>query len=423
MSSEVENPDREVLHLHIGSGGIQVGDHCWQLYCLEHNLNSDGCLLNEKNPPQCFFSESNGNNKKKFGPRALFIDFDSTEMDRLKTSNLKDFYNDNQFLLSTDSSHLILDRIRKQIESYDHFQGFILSHSTFGKCSNLTSQLLNNLTKEYSKMTILTNSLFGTSINICDMSNLLKNAHVIIPMENESIFNLCKHRLNIETPTYSNINRLIAHCWSNLTCSMRFDGGLLANLNEFQTSLICSPTLKMVSSYLLPLIPILSSKDKNFQSPSVYDMCIPLFCQSNTCFIHQVTPYKIVLATCLLFRGENIIPKEIGQKLICEMKQWIRFSDKVPTGFRCGINYHRPYLFNEQSDIAQTDKQVLMLTNETSTSKHLCQMALNQSTKDYQEQTEIIEDKNSLEQLINNYEQIEKEIIHDNQLDLTIPFL
>jgi hypothetical protein len=54
MSSEVENPDREVLHLHIGSGGIQVGDHCWQLYCLEHNLNTDGCLLNEQNPPRVF---------------------------------------------------------------------------------------------------------------------------------------------------------------------------------------------------------------------------------------------------------------------------------------------------------------------------------------------------------------------------------
>ncbi len=131
----------------------------------------------------------------------------------------------------------------------------------------------------------------------------------------------------------------------------------------------------------------------------------------------------MVLAVCLLFRGENIIPKEIGQKLICHMKQWIRFSDKVSTGFRCAINYHRPYVFNEQSDIAQTDKQVLMLTNETSTSKHLCQMALNQSRKDNQQQTEIIEAKNYLEQFKNNYQQIEKEIIHDNQLDLTIPFL
>ena len=60
----------------------------------------------------------------------------------------------------------------------------------------------------------------------------------------------------------------------------------------------------------------------------------------------------MVLALSLIFRGENIVPKEIGQKLICDMKKWIRCSDRTPTGFRCGINYHCPYIFNDQSDIA-----------------------------------------------------------------------
>ena len=60
-----------------------------------------------------------------------------------------------------DLSDLILNGIRKQIETSDYFQGFIISHSIDGKCSNLISKLLNNLSSEYSKMTILTNSIFG----------------------------------------------------------------------------------------------------------------------------------------------------------------------------------------------------------------------------------------------------------------------
>ncbi len=40
---------REVLHLQIGSEGIEVGNYCWELYCLEHNLDVNGCLQSESN--------------------------------------------------------------------------------------------------------------------------------------------------------------------------------------------------------------------------------------------------------------------------------------------------------------------------------------------------------------------------------------
>jgi tubulin alpha len=129
MSNETENTKHEVLHLHVGSGGIAVGNDCWQLYCLEHNLDIDGCISSEEKPPLCFFSA--GDHEKKFRPRTLFIDQDSTTIDRIKTSRMKNFYTDDQFLVSADS---ILNKIRKEIEVYDYFQGFIFSHSTYGKC-------------------------------------------------------------------------------------------------------------------------------------------------------------------------------------------------------------------------------------------------------------------------------------------------
>jgi tubulin alpha len=30
---------REVIALHIGQGGIQMGAACWELFCLEHGKN------------------------------------------------------------------------------------------------------------------------------------------------------------------------------------------------------------------------------------------------------------------------------------------------------------------------------------------------------------------------------------------------
>ena len=38
---------REVISIHIGQAGIQMGNSCWELYCLEHGINPDGRLSND----------------------------------------------------------------------------------------------------------------------------------------------------------------------------------------------------------------------------------------------------------------------------------------------------------------------------------------------------------------------------------------
>ena len=35
---------REVISIHVGQAGVQIGNSCWELYCLEHGLNPDGTL-------------------------------------------------------------------------------------------------------------------------------------------------------------------------------------------------------------------------------------------------------------------------------------------------------------------------------------------------------------------------------------------
>jgi tubulin alpha len=33
---------RECISIHIGQGGVQIGNACWELYCLEHGTQPDG---------------------------------------------------------------------------------------------------------------------------------------------------------------------------------------------------------------------------------------------------------------------------------------------------------------------------------------------------------------------------------------------
>ena len=40
----VERSPREILSIHVGQAGIQIGAAAWQLFCYEHGINADGTI-------------------------------------------------------------------------------------------------------------------------------------------------------------------------------------------------------------------------------------------------------------------------------------------------------------------------------------------------------------------------------------------
>ena len=52
-------------------------------------------------------------------------------------------------------------------------------------------------------------------------------------LDNREIYGLCQKTLNIERPSYDNLNRLIGKVLSSMTESSRFEGEMNANLVSF----------------------------------------------------------------------------------------------------------------------------------------------------------------------------------------------
>merc|ERR1711988_204281 len=62
-----------------------------------------------------------------------------------------------------------------------------------------------------------------------------EHTDVSFMVDNEALYDICRRNLDIERPTYTNLNRLIAQIISSLTASLRFDGALNVDVTEFQT--------------------------------------------------------------------------------------------------------------------------------------------------------------------------------------------
>ncbi|XP_021930278.1 tubulin alpha-3 chain-like isoform X2 [Zootermopsis nevadensis] len=85
----------ECISIHIGQAGVQIGNGCWQLYCLEHGIQPDGQMPPDNIPEDddnfnSFFRECY---EKKYVPRAVFVDLDPTVVDsynhKLKAVNVQ----------------------------------------------------------------------------------------------------------------------------------------------------------------------------------------------------------------------------------------------------------------------------------------------------------------------------------------------
>ena len=72
---------RECISIHVGQAGTQIGNACWELYCLEHGIQPDGQVPNGKTLGSAddsfntFFSETAAG---KHVPRAIFVDLEPT---------------------------------------------------------------------------------------------------------------------------------------------------------------------------------------------------------------------------------------------------------------------------------------------------------------------------------------------------------
>merc|ERR1712032_1014778 len=171
LSSPTLDKMRECISVHVGQAGVQMGNACWELYCMEHGIQPDGQLpAVEAGKPQddsfsTFFSETGAG---KHVPRAVFLDLEPTVIDEVRTGTYRQLFHPEQLISGKEDAannfarghytigkeivDLCLDRIRKLADQCTGLQGFLLFHAVGGGTgSGLGSLLLERLSVDYGK--------------------------------------------------------------------------------------------------------------------------------------------------------------------------------------------------------------------------------------------------------------------------------
>jgi tubulin alpha len=381
---------REIITIHLGQAGCQVGNQVWELFCLEHGIQPDGQMPSDTtigggdDPFNTFFSETESG---KHVPRAMYADLEESVIDEIRMGTYRQMYHPEQLVTGKEDAannfarghytvgkeiiDIVLDKIRKLADQCQGLQGFILFHSVGGGTgSGLGALLLERLSGDYGKkskiaFTVYPSPQVSTAIvepynSVLTSHALLEHTDVDIILDNEAIYDLCKRALGLAKPTYTNLNRLISQVVSALTASLRFEGSLNVDINEFQTNLVPYPRIHfMANSYA----PVISADKSGHETSTVQEITSSCFEPGNmfTKFDPRLGKY---IACCVIFRGD-VVPKDINAAIaVVKTKRTVQFVDWCPTGFKTGCNSAAPTVV-PGGDLARVKRSVTMITNNT----------------------------------------------------------
>lgn len=265
----------------------------------------------------------------------------------------------------------VLDRIRKLADNCSGLQGFLVFHSFGGGTgSGFGALLMERLSVDYGKKSKLEFSVYpapqlSTSVvepynSILTTHTTLEHSDVSFMVDNEAIYDICRRNLDIERPTYSNLNRLIAQVVSSITASLRFDGSLNVDLNEFQTNLVPYPRIHFPLVTYAPIISAAKAYHEQMSVPEITSACF----EPNNQMVKCDPRNGKYMACCLLYRGD-VVPKDTNAAISAiKTKRSIQFVDWCPTGFKLGIN-NQPPTNVPGGDLATVQRAVCMLSNTT----------------------------------------------------------
>ncbi|KAK8869773.1 hypothetical protein IAR55_000341 [Kwoniella newhampshirensis] len=282
---------REVISVHVGQAGVQIGNACWELYTIEHGLSVDL-------EPNVIDEVRTGTYRSLFHPETMITgkeDAANNCESTSKTTSLTSSDARGHYTIGKELVDTVLEQVRRLADNCSGLQGFFVFHSFGGGTgSGFGALLMERLSTDYGKKSKLEFSVYPAP---------------------KIIYDICRRNLGISSPSFTNLNRLIAQVVSSITASLRFDGSLNVDLNEFQTNLVPFPRIHFPLATYAPVIS--AEKDVNAAVANV------------------------------------------------RTKRTIQFVDWCPTGFKLGICNEPPALV-PGGDLAKVSRSLCMLSNTTS---------------------------------------------------------
>nr|AHV91030.1 beta-tubulin [Paramikrocytos canceri] len=436
---------REIIHIQVGQCGNQIGTKFWEMLCEEHNISINGAFVGE-NPLRrerlnVYFTEAT---KDRHVPRSICTDLEPGTIEAIRNSSLGPLFRPENFIHGengagnnwargyyTEGAELcerLLEAIQREADKCDQMQGFQMTHSLGGGTgSGMGTLLVSKIKEEYPDRMLTTFSVFpspAVSDTVVEPYNaalsvhqLIENSDKVVVLDNEALHKICKETLKLKTPSYGDLNHLVSHAMSGITCCLRFPGQLNSDLRKLAVNLIPFPRLHFVNSSYAPLT---SRNAEVYASHSVAELTAQMLDGKN--MMCAVDPnLGRYLAGSAIFRGTAISTKDVeDQMLAVQNRSSKNFVEWIPSSIKTTLCDITPKGLNSCSTFIgnTTSMQFLFRRVGEQFSKMFVKKAfLHWYTGEGMDEMEFSEAESNINDIITEYRQYQDAGIDDEEED------
>jgi len=304
---------REIITIQVGQCGNQIGSAFWDLLLQEHAKHLKSPIFDES--MSSFFKNCDSKTGKilpggngtpqpiqNLKARSVVVDMEEGVLSQLLKSKIGELFDEHRLITGVSGAgnnwahgfneygpqyrEDLIESLRRAAEECDSLQSFFLMHSLGGGTgSGLGSYILTCkklcllivLEDNFPNVFRFTASVFPSEdddVNtspynsLLSSTKLIEHADCVLPIDNESLARLVastnkgkpvEDSKEAKKKAYGDMNSIIAHLLSNLTCSMRFPGSLNVDMNEITMNLVPYPRMHFLLSSISPISSIKKS--------------------------------------------------------------------------------------------------------------------------------------------------------------------
>jgi tubulin alpha len=298
-------------------------------------------------------------------PRAVFMDLEPTVIDEIQTGPYRRLFQPGQLIHGSEDAannygrghctigkqylDRTLEAIRHVAESCSGIQGLLLFHSLGGGTGSgfgslLSDEIFNAYPrKRLLEFTVYPSPTISTAVvepynAVFAMNDMIDVASCSLMFHNEALYDLCRRFLDVERPTYTTLNRLIAQVASSLTCFSRFEGAPSVDIPGLLTNLIPYPNIHYLPCSYGPMI---TAEKALYESKTVSNITDTLV-NPEYAMVKFDPPQMPCFAYALLYRGD-VLPMDVNSAVEkMKSRQGIGSVLFDWTLYNVSINFHPP---------------------------------------------------------------------------------
>ncbi|KAH8796872.1 alpha tubulin [Flagelloscypha sp. PMI_526] len=369
---------REVISIHSGQTGIQIGSSCWELYCKEHGLTPDGTFLDPtfRGYGDGFFTFFSEDRRGHYTPRSLFVDMEPHAIKKVMTGSHRSLFDQKTMISGSESSGCsygrayylgreliepVVDQIRRLAENCSILEAFLLFRSVGGGTgSGFSDLILDRLTADYGKKIKfdfsvyptpkLASSVLETYNSVFSIASSIEPLECSFIFENERLYNICRSQLGIKSPTFDDMNKVVAKVVSTITANSRFPGSLSIDLSSLDARW-ASPFPRLhyplLSFSSLDSLKEHNSLDKN---QTLAELAHPCF-EPSSRMVNCSPQYGKYLSVSMLYRGDVQVKDLKDVHASARAKYTVEFVEWTSSHFKTYLAKQSPHSLNPNADL------------------------------------------------------------------------